>query len=219
MTLYQKELKRKLSALECDGNYNPDTEMLDVSYHKIHLCSMNKNGFIFQNAHSRITGNIAERQDDIGVQAEKIREYVGLYESSPQMSIQDVKQYRKLSEFGDTVLAATYSDIQGFMFTTWKQNSEKIFVTHGDYSLNFDYAKESFAIRAGLINKDRVFSEEEATDLYRSIGYTTDNCDSLTYSQELRLKDLCVKLEYGYPHLEYETSSFYNQDDSPQMNM
>lgn len=67
MTLYQKELKRKLSALECDGNYNPDTEMLDVSYHKIHLCSMNKNGFIFQNAHSRITGNIAERQDDIPI--------------------------------------------------------------------------------------------------------------------------------------------------------
>lgn len=219
MTIYQKEMLRMLPTLECEGKYNSETEMLDISYHKIQMCSQNNSGFIFEDARSRITGNLAEIQDAICINAEKIRDYVGLYESSPQMTIPDVKQYRKLSEFGDTVFAAMYSEQHGFMFTTWKQNNAKTFVTHGDYTPNYEYAKESFAIRAGLINKDRFFSEEEAADIYKSIGYTRDHCDSLTYLQEERLRILADKLQNGYPSLEYEPTSFYDPSDTPQMNM
>lgn len=219
MTIYQNELLRKLPSLECEGKYNPDTEMLDISYHRIPMCSQNNKGYIFEDARGRTTGNLAEIQDAICIHAEKIREYVSLYEASPQMPIPDVKQYRKLSEFGDTVLAGMYSEQHGFMFTTWKQNEAKTFVTHGDYSPNFEYAKESFAIRAGLVNESQLFSEEEAADLYKSVGYTRENCDSLSYLQEERLRKLTDKLQYGYPNLEYEPDSFYDQSDTPQMNM
>ena len=219
MTIYQEEMLRKLPALECEAKMNPETNMLDISYHKIQMRSQNENGFIFENPRSRLTGDLAELQDAISIQAEKIREYVSLYDTSEQMTIPDVKQYRKLSEFGDTVLAATYSEQHGFMFTTWKQNNAKTYVTHGDYTPNYEYAKESFAVRAGLINKEQLFSEEEAADMYKCIGYTRDNCESLTYLQEERLKHLSEKLRYGYPNLEYEPDSFYDQSDSPQMNM
>lgn len=219
MTIYQEEMLRKLPVLECEAKVNSENNMLDISYHKIQMCSQNENGFIFENPRSRLTGDLAELQDAICIQAEKIRDYVSQYEAAEQMTIPDVKQYRKLSEFGDTVFAATYSEQHGFMFTTWKQNSAKTFVTHGDYSPSFDYAKESFAVRAGLINKDQLFSEEEAADLYKCIGYTRDNCENLTYLQEERLRHLSDKLQYGYPSLEYEPDSFYDQSDSPQMNM
>ena len=219
MTIYQEEMLRKLPALECEGKPNPETNMLDISHHKIQMCSQNENGFIFENPRSRLTGDLAELQDAISIQAEIIREYVSLYDTSEQMTIPDVKQYRKLSEFGDTVLAATYSEQHGFMFTTWKQNNAKTYVTHGDYTPNYEYAKESFAVRAGLINKEQLFSEEEAADMYKCIGYTRDNCESLPYLQEERLKHLSETLRYGYPNLEYEPDSFYDQSDSPQMNM
>ncbi len=219
MTIYQKEMLRMLPALECEGKYNLETEMLDISYHKISMCRQNINGFITTDARSRVTGNLAEIQDAICINAEKIREYVGLYESSPQMSIPDVKEYRKLSEFGDTVLAAMHSEQHGFMFTTWKQNNDKTYVTHGDYTPNYEYAKESFAIRSGLVNKNQLFSEEEAADIYKSIGYTRENCDNLSYLQEERLRNLTDKLQDGYPSLEYECSSFYDQSDTSQMNM
>ena len=39
-----------------------------------------------------------------------VREYVGLYEHAPQMKAADVSDYR-----GDTVLAATYSEKNGFI--------------------------------------------------------------------------------------------------------
>ena len=41
MTIYQKELLRMLPTLECEGKYNPDTEMLDITYHKIPMCCQN----------------------------------------------------------------------------------------------------------------------------------------------------------------------------------
>ena len=45
-------------------------------------------------------------QDEIST----VREYVGLYEHAPQMKAADVSDYR-----GDTVLAATYSEKNGFI--------------------------------------------------------------------------------------------------------
>ena len=57
-----------------------------------------------------------------------MREYVGLYEHAPQMKADGVSDYKQLAAFGDTVLAATYSEKNGFMFCTWKQN------TGGKYS-------------------------------------------------------------------------------------
>ena len=50
-------------------------------------------------------------QDEIST----VREYVGLYEHAPQMKAADVSDYRHLAAFGDTVLAATYSEKNGFI--------------------------------------------------------------------------------------------------------
>ena len=50
-------------------------------------------------------------QDEIST----VREYVGLYEHAPQMKAADVSDYRQLAAFGDTVLAATYSEKNGFI--------------------------------------------------------------------------------------------------------
>ncbi len=63
-----------------------------------------------------------------------MREYVGLYEHAPQMKAADVSDYRQLAAFGDTVLAATYNEKNGFMFCTWKQNADGDSVFWGDYS-------------------------------------------------------------------------------------
>ena len=49
---------------------------------------------------------IADIQDELST----VREYVGLYEHAPQMKAADVSDYR-----GDTVLAATYSEKNGFI--------------------------------------------------------------------------------------------------------
>ena len=94
-----------------------------------------------------------------------MREYVGLYEHAPQMTAANVSDYRQLAAFGDAVLAATYSEKNGFMFCTWKQNADGDSVFWGDYSPNYEYVKEAFAVRSGLVSKHRLFSEKESARL------------------------------------------------------
>ena len=131
-----------------------------------------------------------------------MREYVSLYEHAPQMKADGVSDYRQLAAFGDTVLAATYSEKNGFMFCTWKQNTDGDPVFWGDYSPNYEYAKEAFAVRSGLVSKDRLFSENESADIYRCVDFAKANCETLTYEQERQLDKLQEKLTDGYPSLE-----------------
>ena len=147
-----------------------------------------------------------------------VREYVGLYEHAPQMKAADVSDYRQLSVFGDTVLAATYSEKNGFMFCTWKQNADGDSVFWGDYSPNYEYVKEAFAVRSGLVSKDRLFSENESAYLCRCVDFTKGNCETLTYEQERQLDKLQEKLTDAYPFLEAEPPTF-EQVSPPQQNM
>ena len=131
-----------------------------------------------------------------------MREYVSLYEHAPQMKADGVTDYRQLAAFGDTVLAATYSEKNGFMFCTWMQNTDGNSVYWGDYSPNYEYVKEAFAVRSGLVSKDRLFSEKESADLCRCVDFAKANCETLTYEQERQLDKLQEKLTDEYPSLE-----------------
>ena len=167
--MLRKELAKRLKA-------RYDTKMdgsgwLEVSSDGIPLCRIKYNGQFQMLCFIRAEYNgkteflylpcdeyrskIADIQDEIST----VREYVGLYEHAPQMNAADVSDYRQLAAFGDTVLAATYSEKNGFMFCTWKQNADGDSVFWGDYSPNYEYVKEAFAVRSGLVSKDRLFSE------------------------------------------------------------
>ena len=214
--MLQKELIKRLK-----GKY--ETKMdekgwLNVSSDGIPLCRVKYNGNCIinddQNLSDEYRSKIADIQDEIST----VREYVGLYEHAPQMKAADVSDYRQLAAFGDTVLAATYSEKNGFMFCTWKQNADGDSVFWGDYSPNYEYVKEAFAVRSSLVSKHRLFSEKESADLYRCVDFAIANCETLTYEQEQQLDNLREKLTDGYPSLEAEQPTF-EQTAAPQQNM
>ena len=142
--MLQKELSKWLRDrydTKMDGN-----GWLEVSSDGIPLCRIKYNGQFLSNADQNLSdeyrSKIAYIQDEIST----VREYVGLYEHAPQMKADGVSDYRQLAAFGDTVLAATYSEKNGFMFCTWKQNADGDSVFWGDYSPNYEYVKEGDAI-------------------------------------------------------------------------
>ena len=164
--MLQKELAKRLKArydTKMDGN-----GWLEVSSDGIPLCRIKYNGQFLSNADQNLSDEYRSKIADIQEEISTVREYVGLYEHAPQMKAADVSDYRQLAAFGDTVLAATYSEKNGFMFCTWKQNADGDSVFWGDYSPNYEYVKEAFAVRSGLVSKDRLFSENESAYL----GYT-----------------------------------------------
>ena len=138
--MLQKELAKRLKArydTKTDGN-----GWLEVSSDGIPLCRIKYNGQFLSNADQNLSDEYRSKIADIQEEISTVREYVGLYEHAPQMKAADVSDYRQLAAFGDTVLAATYSEKNGFMFCTWKQNADGDPVFRGDYSPNYEYVKE-----------------------------------------------------------------------------
>ena len=134
--MLQKELAKRLKArydTKMDGN-----EWLEVSSDGIPLCRIKYNGQFLSNADQNLSDEYRSKIADIQDEISTVREYVGLYEHAPQMKAADVSDYRQLAAFGDTVLAATYSEKNGFMFCTWKQNTDGNSVFWGDYSPNYE---------------------------------------------------------------------------------
>ena len=142
--MLQKELAKRLKA-------RYDTKMdgsgwLEVSSDGIPLCRIKYNGQFLSNADQNLSDEYRSKIADIQDEISTVREYVGLYEHAPQMKAADVSDYRQLAAFGDTVLAATYSEKNGFMFCTWKQNADGDSVFWGDYSPNYEYVKGAYTL-------------------------------------------------------------------------
>lgn len=138
--MLQKKLAKRLKArydTKMDGN-----EWMKVSSGGIPLCRIKYNGQFLSNADQNISDEYRSKIADIQDEISTVRKYVGLCEHAPQMQAADVSDYRQLAAFGDTVLAATYSEKNGFMFCTWKQNADGDSVFRGDYSPNYEYVKE-----------------------------------------------------------------------------
>lgn len=218
MTLYQQEMLRKLGWLGCAGRYDEEKELLVISSGGTGLCCQDKNGYIRWELGKIHTAEEKAVLSQIVGQARLIHEYVEQYENSPPMGIPEVGGYRRMAECGDTVMAGMYSEQHGFMFTTWTQNRDRSRVNNGDYSKNYEYVKESFAVRAGLVDRYRLFTPEEAANLYRCADFARNNCMTLTWKQEQELDALTAKLQFGYPQLEEAPPSF-EQEDNPQLNM
>ena len=138
--MLQKELSKRLRDrydTKMDGN-----GWLEVSSDGIPLCRIKYNGQFLSNADQNLSDEYRSKIADIQDEISTVRKYVGLCEHAPQMQAADVSDYRQLAAFGDTVLAATYSEKNGFMFCTWKQNADGDSVFRGDYSPNYEYVKE-----------------------------------------------------------------------------
>lgn len=113
MTIYQEEMQRKAQRYGCITDYDEADQLLLISHKGVHLTAVNPEGFMFYNSKELTDPESREVFSHLVDDAETVREYVGLYESSPQMKPKDVQNYRKLSEYGDVVFAGMYSQKHG----------------------------------------------------------------------------------------------------------
>ena len=142
--MLQKELAKRLRArydTKMDGN-----EWLEVSSDGIPLCRIKYNGQFLSNADQNLSDEYRSKIADIQNENSTVREYVRLYEHAPQMNADGVTDYRKLAAFGDTVLAATYSEKKSFLCCTWTQNADGDSMFWEYYSPNYEYVKEYFGL-------------------------------------------------------------------------
>ena len=158
------------------------------------------------------TGGVAYRNEDID-EPERIAakdkvyeivkttaEYMRQLETAPSLKADGLEDgYKVLADFNGTVLAGVQSK-HGVHFVTWDWAYGHTGVCHGHYFMeNYAGAKQNFAIRSGLIQKEQLFSPEQLTEIYHCCADSVDgDFFELTGEQVLTL---CIQPRNGSPQI------------------
>ncbi len=138
-----------------------------------------------------------ERVTDI---ARVTDEYMSQMDEAPKLKVGSLDgDYRLLAEFNGTVLAGHMTKY-GVQFVTWYRSPDGASLNQGNYyapdyaAESYIAAKQNFAVRSGLVDKNQLFTPEQLTEVYRSIQETLDS-DHLSNEQESLLEEVRDKIQ------------------------
>ncbi len=202
MTSLQKEVSRRLPELNCTSRYDERSGRLNIDYEGTELLSLHKNKIVFFREENHQPEERLAQYYKVNDLIHKAAEYVRAYDAAPPMEAEGVREFRRLASYNNGIVMAGREDkYHGYMFTTWIESDDRKHVEVGDYSPDYEYVKESFITRSGLIDKVRVFSDEQLRKLYSCLCYTAENNESLTYGQERNLKEMMWQIANAVPDI------------------
>ena len=203
MTIYQEELKRRMKDQGYGTVYDEETEMLKIYHNGVFLCDQGKNGELGYDSKIINDPYYCQFTQKIFEEATEIKECGKLYEMGAPMKVESVSNYHKFLEYGDTVLAVAYNKDRGFQFATWWQTEGGTYLAYGHYMDNLTKAKEDFAVRAKLVNANKIFTQDQAELIFKSVNYARDVCEHITYEQDQEMDGIMENLIHGYPEKDF----------------
>ena len=196
---FLQEVERKLLRRELDAKLLEDG-MIHIKWNEKPLCSVDRDGIVrFRPAD--ITGPEVDRQLRTVIQAAgQVKEYMRIFERAPALKavgLQDT--FKVLADFGDAVLAGR-SCKTGAKFVTWEWDFDRQGVRAGHYFMeNYEAAKLDFAARAGLINEQRLFSDEQLAVIRNACAFALEDDATLSYAEEKQLHSVQEQIELLLP--------------------
>ena len=130
-------------------------------------------------------------------------EYMRLMETAPTLKATGLgDDYKALADFNGAVLAG-HPTTRGVQLITWEwdYNHQSMWQGHyfgGDYTK----AKIDFALRANMLQRDSLFSQEQQAEVYRAIRETLDTVYPLTDERRKLLESSAEQIERNIPNLQ-----------------
>ena len=196
---YLREVEQKLLRKELDARLLEDG-LIRVKWNGQPLCSVDRDGIVrFRPAD--ITGPEVDRQLRTVIQtAGHVKEYMRIFERAPTLKVVGLDDtYKVLADFGDAVLAGR-SCKTGAKFVTWEWDFDRQGVHAGHYFMeNYEAAKQDFAVRAGLVERQRLFSDEQLAVIRNACAFALEDDATLSYAEEKQLQSVQEQIELLLP--------------------
>lgn len=196
---FLQEVERNLLRRELDAKLLEDG-MIHIKWNEKPLCSVDRDGIVrFRPAD--ITGPEVDRQLRTVIQtAGHIKEYMRIFECAPALKAVGLEDtYKVLADFGDAVLAGR-SCKTGAKFVTWEWDFDRQGVHAGHYFMeNYEAAKQDFTVRAGLVERQRLFSDEQLAVIRNACAFALEADATLSYAEEKRLQSVQEQIELLLP--------------------
>ena len=201
---FLREVEQKLLREELDARLLEDG-LLHVRWNEKSLCSVDRDGVVrFRPAD--ITGPEVDNQLRTVTQtAGQVKAYMRIFERAPALKAVGLEDtFKVLADFGDAVLAGQLGK-KGARFVTWEWDPDRKGVHAGHYHMeNYEAAKLDFAVRAGLINEQRLFSDEQFAVIRNACEFALEDDATLSYAEEKQLRSVQEQIEMLLPQQEQE---------------
>lgn len=205
-SIFKQELSRRLS--EEGYNFSFENGEFSVTLDGGDVIKIRENDVLYSN------GDFSEVGKDAFYALyhlnREVLDYCTAYEKSSELKTDGLSEkYRCLAEFNGTVLAVKYNEEYGFEFVTWDRTYDGKAVCQGKYFEDYAAAKENFATRSGLIDKDKLFTTEELERIGKCVDFTMrhngdlnfDDCECLKKLNEKILESLPEQQQSGSPEM------------------
>ena len=201
---FLREVEQKLLRNELDTKLLQDG-LIHVRWNEKPLCSVDRDGIVrFRPAD--ITDPEVDRQLRMVIQtAAQTKEYMRIFERAPALKAVGLEDsFKVLADFGDAVLAGQLGK-KGARFVTWEWDFDRRGVHAGHYHMeNYEAAKQDFAVRAGLVESQRLFSDEQLGVIRNACEFALEDDATLSYAEEKQLRSVQEQIELLLPHQEQE---------------
>ena len=201
---FLQEVEQKLLRRELDARLL-ENGLVHVRWNEKPLCSVDRDGIVrFRPAD--ITGPEVDRQLRTVIQtAGHVKEYMRIFERAPTLKVVGLDDtYKVLADFGDAVLAGQLGK-KGARFVTWEWDFDRQGVHTGHYFMeNYEAAKQDFAVRAGLVNEQRLFSDEQIAVIKNACEFALEDDATLSYAEEKQLHNVQEQIGQLLPEPEQE---------------
>ena len=208
---FLREVEQQLLRKDLDAKLLEDG-LLHVQCNERPLCSVDGNGTVrFRPAD--ITGAEVDRQLRTVTQtAGQVKEYMCVFERAPALKAVGLEDtFKVLADFGDAVLAGQLGK-KGARFVTWEWDFDRQGVHAGHYFMeNYEAAKKDFAVRAGLVESQRLFSDEQLAVIRNACAFALEDDATLSYAEEKQLQSVQEQIELLLPQEEQEQRSTMEQ--------
>ena len=196
---FLQEVEQKLLHRELDARLLEDG-LIRIKWNGQPLCSVDRDGIVrFRPAD--ITGPEVDRQlRTVILTAGHVKEYMRIFECAPALKAVALEDtYKVLADFGDAVLAGQLGK-KGARFVTWEWDFDRQGVHAGHYFMeNYEAAKQDFAVRAGLVESQRLFSDEQLAVIKNACEFALEDDATLSYAEEKLLQSVQEQIELLLP--------------------
>ena len=199
---FLQEVEQKLLRKELDTRLLEDG-LIRVKWNGQPLCSVDRDGIVrFRPAD--ITGSEIDRKLRTVTQvAAQVKEYMQIFDRAPALKAVGLDDtYKVLADFGDAVLAGQLGK-KGAKFVSWEWDFDRQGVHSGHYFMeNYEAAKQDFAVRAGLVESQRLFSDEQLAVIRNACEFALEADATLSYAEEKQLHRVQEQIELLLPQQE-----------------
>lgn len=130
-----------------------------------------------------------------------VKEYMALMETAPQIKARGLEgDYRVLAEFNSVVLAG-HPTRYGVQFVTWEWVQDHTSLWQGHYTESYTAAKEDFATRSGLVEKERQFSDQQLAVIFDAVQHMMVLELTSNPKQDKLLEQIMAQIETSLPEV------------------